>query len=109
MTDEIARGRERDRAPVIFAGVGKGGRDLELGQAAIECVQAIGNACGRLPAGLLSMQRSETAEESDGNSRHWTRFYGFTDPTVLSREVEKLSGQRNAHAKHTAVAMENQP
>lgn len=45
----------------------------------------------------------------DGNSRHWTRFYGFTDPTVLSREVEKLSGQRNAHAKHTAVAMEHQP
>ena len=45
----------------------------------------------------------------DGNSRHWTRFYGFTDPAVLSREVEKLSGQRNAHAKHTAVAMENQP
>jgi protein SCO1/2 len=45
----------------------------------------------------------------DGNSRHWTRYYGFTDPTVLSREVEKLSGQRNAHAKHTAVAMENQP
>jgi len=45
----------------------------------------------------------------DGNSRHWTRYYGFTDPAVLSREVEKLSGQRNAHAKHTAVAMENQP
>jgi protein SCO1/2 len=45
----------------------------------------------------------------DGNSRHWTRYYGFTDPTVLSREVEKLSGQRNAHAKHTAVAMEDQP
>ncbi|MFJ7285335.1 SCO family protein [Pseudomonas sp. NPDC099000] len=45
----------------------------------------------------------------DGNSRHWTRYYGFTDPTVLTREVEKLSGQRNAHAKHTAIAMEHQP
>ncbi|WP_433739984.1 SCO family protein [Pseudomonas putida] len=45
----------------------------------------------------------------DGNSRHWTRYYGFTDPTVLSREVEKLSGERNAHAKHTAIAMEQQP
>ncbi|WP_419709758.1 SCO family protein [Pseudomonas sp. NFX224] len=45
----------------------------------------------------------------DGNSRHWTRYYGFTDPMVLSREVEKLSGQRNAHAKHTAIAMEHQP
>ncbi|MGJ7517640.1 SCO family protein [Pseudomonas baetica] len=45
----------------------------------------------------------------DGNSRHWTRYYGFTDPTVLSREVEKLSGERNAHAKHTAIAMEHQP
>ncbi|WP_077047958.1 SCO family protein [Pseudomonas sp. KK4] len=45
----------------------------------------------------------------DGNSRHWTRYYGFTDPTVLSRQVEKLSGERNAHAKHTAIAMEHQP
>lgn len=45
----------------------------------------------------------------DGNNRHWTRYYGFTDPAVLTREVEKLSGQRNAHAKHTAIAMEQQP
>ncbi|WP_433766581.1 SCO family protein [Pseudomonas putida] len=45
----------------------------------------------------------------DGNSRHWTRYYGFTDPTVLSRQVEKLSGERNVHAKHTAIAMEQQP
>ena len=45
----------------------------------------------------------------DGNSRHWTRYYGFTDPAVLTREVEKISGQRNAHAKHTAIAMEEQP
>lgn len=45
----------------------------------------------------------------DGNSRHWTRYYGFTDPLVLSREVEKLSGERNTHAKHTAIAMEQQP
>ncbi|WP_028623231.1 SCO family protein [Pseudomonas sp. Ant30-3] len=45
----------------------------------------------------------------DGNSRHWTRYYGFTDPAVLSREVEKLSGLRNSHAKHTAIAMEHHP
>ncbi|MCX2901597.1 SCO family protein [Pseudomonas mandelii] len=45
----------------------------------------------------------------DGNSRNWTRYYGFTDPDVLTREVEKLSGQRNAHAKHTAIAMEQHP
>ena len=45
----------------------------------------------------------------DGNNRHWTRYYGFTDPAVLTREVEKLSGQRNTHAKHTAIAMEQQP
>ena len=45
----------------------------------------------------------------DGNSRHWTRYYGFTDPAVLTREVEKLSGERNAHAKHTAIAMEHHP
>jgi protein SCO1/2 len=45
----------------------------------------------------------------DGNSRHWTRYYGFTDPAVLTRQVEKLSGERNAHAKHTAIAMEHQP
>ncbi|MVV46831.1 SCO family protein [Pseudomonas sp. PB120] len=45
----------------------------------------------------------------DGNSRHWMRYYGFTDPAVLTREVEKISGQRNTHAKHTAIAMEDQP
>ncbi|NUT79023.1 SCO family protein [Pseudomonas sp. C1C7] len=45
----------------------------------------------------------------DGNSRHWTRYYGFTDPKVLSQQVEKLSGDRNVHAKHTAIAMEQQP
>jgi protein SCO1/2 len=45
----------------------------------------------------------------DGNSSHWTRYYGFTDPSVLIREVEKLSGQRNTHARHTAIAMEQQP
>jgi protein SCO1/2 len=27
----------------------------------------------------------------------------------LTRQVEKLSGERNAHAKHTAIAMEHQP
>ncbi|MCF4998495.1 SCO family protein [Pseudomonas syringae] len=44
----------------------------------------------------------------DGNSRHWTRYYGFTDPALLTKEVEKLSGLRT-HAKHTAIAMEQQP
>jgi protein SCO1/2 len=45
----------------------------------------------------------------DGNNRDWTRYYGFTDPGVLTREVEKLSGERNAHAKHTVIALEHQP
>ena len=45
----------------------------------------------------------------DGNNRSWTRYYGFTDPSELARAVEKLSGERNAHAKHTAIAMEHQP
>ncbi|VVM44370.1 hypothetical protein PS645_00417 [Pseudomonas fluorescens] len=45
----------------------------------------------------------------DGNSRNWTRYYGFTDPAVLSREVEKLSNLRNSHAAHTAIAMEHHP
>ena len=45
----------------------------------------------------------------DGNSRHWTRYYGFTDPTVLTREVEQLSRQRSIHVKHSAIAMESQP
>ena len=44
----------------------------------------------------------------DGDSRHWTRYYGFTDPALLAKEVEKLSGLRT-HAKHTAIAMEQQP
>ena len=45
----------------------------------------------------------------DGNSHNWTRYYGFTDPAVLTREVEKLSGQRNGRNKHTAIAMEQHP
>jgi protein SCO1/2 len=45
----------------------------------------------------------------DGNNRFWTRYYGFTDPTELARAVERLSGERNTHAKHTAIAMEHQP
>ena len=45
----------------------------------------------------------------DGNSHNWTRYYGFTDPAVLTREVEKLSGQRNGRNKHTAIAMEHHP
>ncbi|MDF9778122.1 SCO family protein [Pseudomonas baetica] len=45
----------------------------------------------------------------DGNSRFWTRYYGLTEPTELARAVERLRGERNAHAKHTAIAMEHQP
>jgi protein SCO1/2 len=45
----------------------------------------------------------------DGNNRFWTRYYGFTDPAELARAVEKLSGERNTHVKHTAIAMEQQP
>jgi len=45
----------------------------------------------------------------DGNSRHWTRYYGFTDPALLIREVDRLSAQRSAHAGHASVAMEQQP
>ena len=44
----------------------------------------------------------------DGNSRQWTRYYGFTDPALLTHEVEKLSGLRS-HAAHTAIALEQQP
>ena len=44
-----------------------------------------------------------------GNNRFWTRYYGLTEPTELARAVEKLRGERNAHAKHTAIAMEHQP
>ena len=48
----------------------------------------------------------------DGNSRRWTRYYGFTDPALLVQEVEKLSAQRSAHtghAAHASVALEQQP
>jgi protein SCO1/2 len=45
----------------------------------------------------------------DGNNRSWTRYYGLTEPTELARAVERLRGERNAHAKHTAIAMEHQP
>lgn len=45
----------------------------------------------------------------DGNSRNWTRYYGFTDPEVLIREVQRLSAQRHAQARHHAVALEQQP
>ena len=39
----------------------------------------------------------------DGNSRHWTRYYGFTDPAVLVAEINRLSARR-VHAKSTAIA-----
>ncbi|MHA6194977.1 SCO family protein [Pseudomonas wadenswilerensis] len=45
----------------------------------------------------------------DGNSRNWTRYYGFTDPAVLVREVERLGAQRQAHAGHNVAALEQQP
>lgn len=45
----------------------------------------------------------------DGRSGHWTRFYGFTDPSVLIGEVNRLSARR-VHAKSTAIAgQEAQP
>ncbi|PWB33919.1 SCO family protein [Pseudomonas sp. SDI] len=44
----------------------------------------------------------------DGHSGHWTRFYGFTDPNVLVAEINRLSARR-VHAKHTAIAQEQQP
>ncbi|HDS1793690.1 SCO family protein [Pseudomonas putida] len=39
----------------------------------------------------------------DGRSGHWTRYYGFTDPTVLIEEINRLSARR-VHAKSTAIA-----
>lgn len=40
----------------------------------------------------------------DGRSAQWTRFYGFTDPSVLVAKVEELSAAREhrAHASHQA-------
>ncbi|MHC6225783.1 SCO family protein [Pseudomonas sp. X10] len=39
----------------------------------------------------------------DGRSGHWTRFYGFTDPSALISEIDRLSARR-VHARHTAIA-----
>ncbi|MFK3775891.1 SCO family protein [Pseudomonas sp. NPDC089406] len=39
----------------------------------------------------------------DGRSGHWTRYFGFTDPSVLVNEVNRL-GARRVHAKSTAIA-----
>ncbi|MEX5624105.1 SCO family protein, partial [Pseudomonas syringae] len=39
----------------------------------------------------------------DGRSGHWTRYYGFTDPSVLIEEINRLSARR-VHAKSTAIA-----
>lgn len=44
----------------------------------------------------------------DGRSGHWTRFYGFTDPAVLIGEIDRLNARR-VHARHTAIAQEQQP
>lgn len=44
----------------------------------------------------------------DGRSGKWTRFYGFTDPALLVSEIDRLSAKR-VHAKHTAIAQEQQP
>ncbi|WP_409278099.1 SCO family protein [Pseudomonas defluvii] len=44
----------------------------------------------------------------DGHSGHWTRYYGFTDPALLIAEINRLSARR-VHARHTAVAQEQQP
>jgi protein SCO1/2 len=42
----------------------------------------------------------------DGTSSHWTRFYGFTDPDVLLKEIDQLSKKRQ-HARPTAIAQES--
>ncbi|MDH0647552.1 SCO family protein [Pseudomonas sp. GD03858] len=39
----------------------------------------------------------------DGRSGHWTRYYGFTDPSVLVSEINRLSARR-VHARSTAIA-----
>jgi len=44
----------------------------------------------------------------DGRTGKWTRFYGFTDPALLVSEIDRLSAKR-VHAKHTAIAQEQQP
>jgi protein SCO1/2 len=43
----------------------------------------------------------------DGTSTHWTRFYGFTDPAVLLKEIDQLSRKR-LHARPTAIAQRMQ-
>ncbi|MNZ52092.1 hypothetical protein D3C78_699280 [compost metagenome] len=43
----------------------------------------------------------------DGNSQHWTRFYGFTDPSVLVAKVKELEALRGLKAAGvTAVSGE---
>jgi protein SCO1/2 len=44
----------------------------------------------------------------DGRSDHWTRYYGFTDPALLVKRVQEIGAAR-VHARHTAIAMEQQP
>ncbi|MDE1164581.1 MAG: SCO family protein [Pseudomonas sp.] len=44
----------------------------------------------------------------DGNSPHWTRYYGFTDPAVLVREVDELSSLHRK-ARRTVIAQDVQP
>lgn len=44
----------------------------------------------------------------DGRSDHWTRYYGFTDASLLVKRVQELGAAR-VHARQTAVAMEQQP
>lgn len=44
----------------------------------------------------------------DGRSDHWTRYYGFTDPALLVKRVQELGAAR-VHARHTAVALGEQP
>ncbi|WP_150804858.1 SCO family protein [Pseudomonas fluorescens] len=42
----------------------------------------------------------------DGKSSHWTRFYGFTDPAVLLKEIDRLTPPRRSSGP-TAIAQES--
>lgn len=42
----------------------------------------------------------------DGKSNHWMRFYGFTDPAVLLKEIDRLSPPRMSTGP-TAIAQES--
>ncbi|MCY1375361.1 hypothetical protein D9M69_627710 [compost metagenome] len=46
----------------------------------------------------------------DGRTQQWTRFYGFTDPSVLLARVDELAAAREQHGHdHSALAQETHP